>query len=142
MLPFFLVFIIVLWLAIAAAWARMSGLPRLTQTYPDRQEPSLLLLKWQSGLLGPVNTRGMLKLAVCPSGLRIGVMKIFAPWNRDFLVPWSEIRISRKAWWLGPVVELRFGDPEVGKLTLAPYTADRLARSAMERWPEETHHSA
>jgi len=133
----FPVFFVALWLAIAAAWAQMSDWSRLAQTYPDRQEPSLLLLQWQSGKLGAVSVRGMLRLAVCPSGLRIGVMKIFGPWNRDFLVPWSEIRVSRKALWLGPVAELRFGDPERGKLTLSAHTADRLAQSAAWRWPEK-----
>lgn len=136
MLPLFLVFIVVLWLAIAAAWARMSGWFHLTQTYPDRQEPSLLLLNWQSGMLGAVRMRGMLKLAVCPSGLRIGVMKIFGPWNRDFFVPWNEIRVSRRPSLFGDIADLRFGDPEVAKLSIAAYTADRLARSSLGRWPE------
>lgn len=136
MFPLFVVFVAILWLAIVAALALMSGWSLLARTYPDRQEPNLLLLKWQSGMLGRANMRGMLRLAVCPSGLRIGARKIFGPWNPDFLVPWNEIRISRHALWFATFVELRFGDPEVGKLRLAAHTADCLARASMGRWPE------
>jgi hypothetical protein len=142
MLPVFVVFVAILWLAVVAALRWTSGWSHLAQTYPDRPEPSLLLLHWQSGMLGRANMRGMLRLAVCPSGLRIGAMKIFGPWNLDFLVPWNEIRVSRYAWWFAPFVELHFGDPEVGKLRLAAHTADLLMQSARGRWPEETHQSA
>ena len=137
MFPLFALFVAILWLAIVAALGLMSGWSLLARTYPDRQEPHLLLLKWQSGMLNRANMRGMLRLAVCPSGLRIGAMKIFGPWNPDFLVPWNEIRISRPALlWFAPFVELHFGDPKVGKLRLAAHTADRLARASMGRWPE------
>jgi hypothetical protein len=132
----FPVFFVIMWLAVTALLGQMSGWFQLAQRYPDRDEPSLHQLTWQSGMLGKVSMRGILKLTVCPSGLRIGVMRIFGPWNRDFFVPWNEIRVRRKKLFFLEIVELGFGDPEVGKLRLSAYTADRLARSSLGRWPE------
>lgn len=35
-----------------------------------------------------------------------------------------------------PLAKLRFGDPIVGTLSISGHVADRLARAALERWPE------
>jgi hypothetical protein len=35
-----------------------------------------------------------------------------------------------------PLAKLRFGDPIVGTLSNSGHLADRLARAALERWPE------
>jgi hypothetical protein len=63
-------------------------------------------------------------------------MRIFGIFSRDFFVPWEEIRVERKDRFLQRTAELRFGNPTVGKLSIPAYTADRLARSALGRWPE------
>ncbi|MGA9724743.1 MAG: hypothetical protein WBQ86_19970, partial [Candidatus Binatus sp.] len=70
------------------------------------------------------------------SGLRIGMMRLFGIWCRSFLVPWEEIRVSRKNGLFGPNAELRFGNPLVGRLKIDSYIADRLARASLGHWPE------
>ena len=40
--------------------------------------------------------QGILKIGVCPSGLRIGIMRAFGPFSRNFFVPWEEIKVERK----------------------------------------------
>ncbi|HEV2562915.1 MAG TPA: hypothetical protein VGT78_12315 [Rhizomicrobium sp.] len=77
----------------------------------------------------------ILRLDPCPSGLRVGIWKLFGPFSKDFFVPWDEIRIERKNWFLFKVAELRFGN-DVGKLSLFGHVADRLARSVPGHWPE------
>ena len=79
--------------------------------------------------------RGVLNISACPSGLRIGIMKIFGVFCRDFFVPWREIRVERRDGFFGQTAELKFGDA-LGKLSISGHVADRLARSASGRWPE------
>jgi hypothetical protein len=83
-----------------------------------------------------VNFNNILRLSVCPSGLRIGVFFPFAAFSREFLVPWSEIRITRGGGWFKQA-RLNFGDPRVGWLTIGARAADTLAAAAEGRWPEK-----
>src|SRR5262245_63391586 len=86
----FPMFFVLLWLTIAAVIGPTTGWYSLMERYPNRQEENLLQLRRKSGMLGKGSMRGMLNLAVCPSGLRIGVSKIFGMFIRDFFVPWNE----------------------------------------------------
>jgi hypothetical protein len=86
------------WLAITTTLGIFSGWFLLMWKYPDRKEEAALLqLKRQSGSMGlGVAMQGILKIGVCPSGLRIGMMRALGPLCRDFLVPWDEITVKRK----------------------------------------------
>jgi hypothetical protein len=63
-------------------------------------------------------------------------MKIFGIFCRNIFVPWAEIRVQRKDYFFGSAAELKFGNPAIGRLTIQPSLADRLARSAKGHWPE------
>src|SRR5262245_32016131 len=107
--------------------------------YPDQTVESSLRIRWQSGMMGMglgVGMGGILTLSVCPSGFRVGMMRVFGPFCRDFFVPWEDIAVIRKTIVVWPVAELRFGTPVVGKLRISAHVADRLARAASGRWPE------
>jgi len=133
----FLPFFVALWLAVVVALGRLSGWPRLASRFPDRPEEPTLRLRWQSGSMGMmVNMRGVLALDVCQSGLRVGIMRLFGPFSRDFFVPWEDISIVRKVPLFWPVATLQFGRPAIGSLTVSARAADRLARAASGRWPE------
>ena len=80
--------------------------------------------------------RGVLKLSVCPSGLRVGIMRIFVPFSRDFLVPWNEITVTRSDRFFWKAAKLSFGQPPNGNLKVFADVADRLARAAGRHWPE------
>jgi hypothetical protein len=136
--PFlFPVFFIAMWLIVTSILGVLSGWYLLMQKYPDRKEDELLRLKYQSGLMGLwVGMRGILNIGVCPSGLRIGIMRIFGIFCRDFFVPWEEIRVERKNQFFWQRAELQFGNPVVGRLSISSHVADRLARSAQGHWPE------
>jgi hypothetical protein len=69
-------------------------------------------------------------------GLRLGIMRLFGPFCRDFLVPWDEISVVRKDRFFAKVVQISFGRPAIGKLTVSADVADRLARAASSHWPE------
>ena len=115
----------------------LSGWFWLMAKYPDHPDKPILRIAYQSGgmALG-TSLRGILTLSVCPSGLRIGIMRVFGPFCRDFFVPWESIAVIRKTILFLPCAELQFGNPAAGTLSIQAHVADRLARSAMGRWPE------
>ena len=121
---YFLIAFPLLWFAVTMILSFLSGWFGLMERYPDRDEISVVTLANQSGSLGFVSMRGILKLSVCPSGLRIGIMRIFGPFCRDFLVPWNEITVTRSDRVFWKVAKLSFGffyyraaahDPERGR---------------------------
>jgi hypothetical protein len=71
---------------------------------------------------------GVLKFSVCPSGLRIGIMRIFGPFCRDFLVPWNEITVTRSDRVFWTVAKLSFGQPLNGNLKVYAVTPNATAR--------------
>lgn len=131
----------VMWLAVTVLIGFMAGWFALMRRYPDRDETALAVLKWQSGRMGRMGARlrGVLTLSVCPSGLRVGMFRLFGPFARDFFVPWSDIEVTRREWFLGRVAELTFGRPAAGMLTIGAGVADELASAAQTRWPERRH---
>ena len=137
MARYFPVFFIALWLAVTSLLAVLSGWFSLMTRYPNRNETPVLKLRWQSGAMGMgVNYNGLLTLSVCPSGLRIGMFRIFGPFCRDFFVPWEEVFLDRKESWLfGKRAKIIFGS--AGSLTVFASVADRLARALPECWPEK-----
>lgn len=122
-----------LWFAITTLLGLISGWYSLMRRYPDHPQVALLTLKNQSGSLGSVGMRGVLRLGVCTSGLRIGLIRLFGPFCRDFLVPWQSISVSRKDRVLWRTATLDFG---CGRLSLPAEVANRLARAAGNHWPE------
>jgi hypothetical protein len=128
----------VLWLAGSTILAVLSGWFRLMETYPDQSMEPILRLRGQSGRMGlGVGMNGVLNLSVCPSGLRVGIMRIFGPFCRDFFVPWENIAVTRKTFLFRPVAKLQFGNPVVGTLSIPAHIADRIARAALGCWPEK-----
>jgi hypothetical protein len=134
---FFPLFFASLWLTVTTVLAALSGWFRLMARFPNQTEEPLLRIRGQSGSMGlGVSMRGILALSACPSGLRVGIMRVFGPFCRDFFVPWQAISVTRKNALFWPVAKLQFGYPAIGSLTIPARVANRLARAAMGRWPE------
>jgi hypothetical protein len=134
---YFLIAFPLLWFVVTLILSVLSGWFRLMERYPNRDAVPLLTLTNQSGSLGVVSMRNILKLSVCASGLRIGIMRIFGPFCRDFLVPWNEIKITRGDRYFWKFARLSFGQPSNGNLKVFAEVADRMARAAGHRWPEQ-----
>jgi hypothetical protein len=128
-------FFAAIWIGVTTLIGFMSGWFTLMQQFPDRDEKPLVQLNWQSGFMGAigVNFRNVLKIGVCPSGLRIGVLRIFGLFAHDFFVPWHAIKATKKEWWMWQVTELSFGNPQVGRLMVYGYTAGHIAEAAKGR---------
>ena len=134
---FFPLFFAVTWLTVTTILALLSGWFRLMEAYPDQTVEPFQKFRGQSGAMGlGISMRGILSLSVCSTGLRVGMMRVFGPFCRDFFVPWESIAVVRKTSLFLPVAELQFGFPVVGTLRISAHDADRIARAAMEQWPE------
>jgi hypothetical protein len=132
----FAVVFVLMWLGVTLLLPALSGWSRLTEKFPDRPEAPLLQLGLLSGTMNSLNMRGILTLSACPSGLRVSIMRLFAPTARDFFVPWEAISVTREDAMFGQTAILKFGQPSIGTLTFAGRSADKLARAAAGRWPE------
>jgi hypothetical protein len=133
---YFPFFFVLLWFAVTVLLGFMSGWYSLMRRFPDRPETPLRTFNNQSGSIGPVGARSILTLSVCPFGLRVGMMRIFGPFSKDFFVPWNEISVARKDRLLWKVAKISFGNPPQGSLTLMADLADHLACVAGQSWPE------
>jgi hypothetical protein len=132
---YFPILFIGLWLLVTSLLGLLSGWYFLMIRYPDCREAPILKLRWQSGTMGlGVGMRGILSLGACPSGLRIGISRIFGLFCRAFFVPWEEITVVRKTYWLFGRTRLHFGS--VGSLTISDNIANQFWRSIPGRWPE------
>lgn len=131
-LPFlFPVAFVAIWLFVTKLLALMSGWDALEDRYPDRPEFRLLVLRMQSGRLGSVvNYSGCLTLMATRTGLRVSTWRIFAPFQSPFLVPWTDIHAESGRSLFLRTVQLRFGNPQIGQLTLSARTWERLLRAS------------
>jgi hypothetical protein len=108
----FAVYFSLMWLAITTFLSVLSGWFGLMRKFPDPGEAPLLQIKRSSGTMGlGVSLRSILTLSVCPSGLRVGMMRVFGPFCRDFFVPWESIAITRETSLFSPVVKLHSAIP-------------------------------
>jgi hypothetical protein len=133
---YFPLFFVFMWFRVTTMLGALSGWYALMNRYPDRPESPMLVLRHQSGSFGFVGMSRILVLSACPSGLRIGMMRIFGPFCRDFFVPWDEIRVRRKDRVLWRTAILEFAQQDRPRLSIPDQVANRLARSAADRWPE------
>ncbi len=130
-----------LWIGNSWWLGKMSGWFALQESYPDRLESARFKLRSVSGSMGkflgmPINFGSCLRLEVCHSGVRVSLWKIFGLFSRPFLVPWSDITVSKKSSLLFPQVRLAFGKgSEVGALNIYRRSFDKLAAQSVLRLP-------
>lgn len=130
----FPVFFVAMWMVVTTLLGTMSGWYALQRAFPDRQELARLTLRMRSGRMGlGVNMGGILTLAACPTGLRVGIFRLFGPFQRPFLVPWEQIQVERRTSFFLVQARLGFGRPEVGTLTIDARLWQRLAAESTLR---------
>ena len=117
------------WLSIATILGVISGWFGLQLRFPDcRDEEPLLNLGRQSGSMGiGVSMSGILKLSAYPSGLGVGISRLFGPFQKPLKIPWSEIEAQSSSGFLAPMAELQLGRPRSGTLKIS-------ARSWAKLW--------
>ena len=130
----FPIFFIGIWLVASILIGVSSGWFALARRYPDRDEPALVKIGFQSGVMGPMGTgmNGILVFSACRSGLRVAIWRIFGPFSKPFLVPWSEISVRPTQIFFHPYARLGFGRPEAGVLSIQRNAWDQLVRGASQ----------
>ncbi|MEO7689209.1 MAG: hypothetical protein ABIS51_07980 [Sphingomonas sp.] len=128
-----LLFSIAFWLVITGLIGLFSGWFTLQSRYPDTEEPALITLRRQSGSMGPgVAMNRLLRLSACPSGLRIGIPRMYGLFQRPFLVPWDEITATPKKTFFVPMARLALGYPQIGSITIDARSWERLAAHSLD----------
>lgn len=123
-----LLFFVALWLLITTLLGGLSGWSALSHRFPDRTETPRVQLRGQSAAMGMgVQLRGILTFSACPSGLRVGIARVFAPFSKPFFVPWSEIDAHPRGGIFVDMIRLGLGNPEAGAMTVAARTWQRLS---------------
>jgi hypothetical protein len=123
--PFFFVG---MWLFVTTILGFMSGWFSLQQWFPDdgTEEP-LLRLGGQSGSMGAgVALSGILKLRAYPSGLGVGIWRIFGPFQKPLKIPWAEIEAEESSSFFLPMMKLQLGKPANGTLKISARSWARL----------------
>jgi hypothetical protein len=120
-----------MWLTITTLLGVFSRWFALQQRYERGDERPLLTLRARSGSMGfGGHMHGILTLSACHSGLRVGIWRLFGPFQRPFLVPWYEIDPELGTSFFAPTAKLHFGRPEIGWLKISARTWQRLAAAA------------
>ena len=121
-----------MWLVITTLLGVMSGWFSLQQCYADDvDEEPLLKLGWQSGVMGfGVNLNGILTLSARRSGLSIRIWRVFGPFQKPLLIPWSEITAQPSRTFFTKMVKLGLGNPPNGKLKINAASWSKLVAAA------------
>ena len=129
---FFPFWFAMVWICATSFMGLVSGWYRLAEKYPDLPgEEPLLKLSQQNGAMGGISFKGVLRLSACPSGLRVGMMRFFGPFSKNFLVPWEQISSkTEKRFLQGQMTEMRFGIPALGRLVVRERVANSLLKLA------------
>lgn len=127
-MPLFLIFFAAIWLGVTHLISRAAKWPVLEERFPDRPETETVSMRMQSGMIkspsgAPVTMSGCLRLEICPTGLRVSVWRIFAPFSSPVFVPWSQITPSKSKAAMFARVDLAFGRPEITTLIVSERTA-------------------
>jgi hypothetical protein len=134
---FFPLFFLGMWLGVTTILSLLSGWFVLASRFPDREAEPIQRFSFQSGMMGfAVGMHGILTLTACNTGLRVGMMRLFGPFSRDFFVPWENVAITRKTILFEKAAKLQFGNPAIGRLSISAALANKMARVAGDRWPE------
>jgi hypothetical protein len=82
--------------------------------------------------MGPLGARmnNILRLDVCPSGLRVALPWLFAFANKPLFVPWDDIQAARVDGVFLNEIHLKFGRPETGTLIVSEALGNEIAAAA------------
>ncbi|XUU59336.1 hypothetical protein ACRAQ6_07000 [Erythrobacter sp. HA6-11] len=129
--PFFFVG---MWLCITTILGFLSGWFGLQNQFPDDgDEDALLKLGGQSGSMGiGVSMSGILKLRAYPSGLGVGISRLFGPFQKPLKIPWSEIEASSSSSFLVPMAKLQIGRRAGGQLKISARSWSKLVDAAQQ----------
>jgi hypothetical protein len=123
-----------IWLVGTSLNGLLSGWFRLQRWYADDgTEAPLRSMRARPAFMGRSGVRlsGRLTLGATAKGLSLRVLRLFAPFQRPLLIPWSDITASAPMpGWLSERIKLHFGQPAIGQLTLSAKSWAQLVEAA------------
>lgn len=119
-----------LWIGITSLLGMLSGWKRMERTFPDRPEQPIERFAYESARMRGVNFKNCLAFEVCPTGLRISLMRILGPFRKPLFVPWSQIRAVREKLAFFNYVRLTLGMGQEGSLAIHAQAFERIAQTS------------
>ncbi len=86
---------------------------------------------------GLTNYNNVLTLGVSPDGMYLASMFLFRFMHPPLLIPWSEIKVSRKKGWVFEYVIFTLGRELAIPFQIRAKLAAKLRESAGNSWPVE-----
>ena len=130
---------VVLWLVELALLSYIGGWVTLSKQFRLRGNFIRVEWNWQrSKMRGMVGYNNSVTVGCNSEGLYLALMPLFAFRHPPLLIPWNEIRISRKQVVFLEYVRLGLGRELNIPLYLRPKLADKLKSAAASSWPMES----
>lgn len=137
-IPVFLVAFVGLWLFIITILRYVSGWAALAKQYEFSGTFEGQSWKWQSGMMRRTNFNNCLTIGSSFRGLYLALIAPLRFKSPPLLVPWSEITISRRKFFLVEAVCLELGRELKIPLCIRASLAENLQRSAGASWPAQS----
>ena len=115
---------VVFWLAFVSWFlAVIGGWRRLAEHYTTREPADGKIYSMQTAVVGQVNYRSCLTIALSPVGLRLAMWPMFLPLGHPaILIPWTEFHdIRERRSFFMTLEEVTIGNPAVATLCLRPH---------------------
>jgi hypothetical protein len=126
----FLIGFPLMWASVMFLLSRIGGWSTLARRYRAEQPFTGQRFPYCSGTLGMVGYNKVLVLGVDERGLHIAVPKIFAIGHPALLVPWSQVKASRKHKLWVPTVGFELGASPAITLRMHRRFADKIEAAA------------
>lgn len=125
-----------IWLLASLAISRISGWAALASSFQLEADFNGDKWNWQSATMRwGTRLNHCLAIGCDQRGLYLAMMLPFRFCHPPLLIPWREIQVSRRRYFLFEYVQLLLGREERIPLLLFPRTAERLRLAARDRWP-------
>jgi hypothetical protein len=122
LLPAFALLFAGVWVGVCLLLANVGGWGRLAAAYradAPQAEAAEASYRRQSGAIGWVNYNSVLRLDVCPSGLRMDVPFFFRIGHPTLFIPWSEFHdVAEQQVLFRKFIAASVGSPEVARVKL------------------------
>lgn len=134
----FPVFFATIWCLVCAVISIVGGWFWLSKVYRTRAPFSGSTSKMQSGQMRWfTNYNNVLTLGSDQRGLYLACMFLFRFMHPPMLIPWSEIKVTRKKGWIFDYVTFTLGHELAIPLRIRAKLAERLRGDAGSAWPIE-----
>jgi hypothetical protein len=134
----FPVYFVALWLFVSGMISYIGGWSALAKHYRLTGQFTGERWSFQSGKMRWLaNYNNCLTIGASQTGLFLGILFLFRFRHPPLLIPWSEVSVGRKEFWVFKYAVLRLGRELGIPLSIRGGLADKLKDASGGKWPIE-----